>query len=150
MARADVYQLQTDNQGMIWDALLYVPTVAGLGVGGAIFWTSGSQSLAYLLLFLAFFFLYQGLHRISGRMMLLPTAPVSLEISRQQILIQQKNSDKVTLVKDVRYFADYAGKSFGLTGMDLQGRKRQYVFHRGQFRGDEEFKRVGAFLRVFA
>ncbi len=135
---------------MVWDALLYLPTVAGLGAGGAVFWHNGSQSLAYLLLFLTFFFLYQGLHRISGRMMLLPTAPVTLEISKQQVLIQQKNSDKITLVKDVRYFADYAGKSFGLTGMDLQGRKRQYVFHRGQFRGDEDFKRAGAFLKVFA
>ncbi len=135
---------------MLWDIMLYLPTVGGLGAGGAIFWNNGSQGLAYLLLFLTFFFLYQALHRISARMMLLPTAPVSLEISKQSVAIQLKNNEKVSLVKDVRYFADYAGKSFGLTGMDLQGRKRQYVFHSGQFRAEEEYKRAGAFLKVFA
>jgi len=150
MARADLYQLQTDNKGMLWDVLLYLPTVTGLGVGGAIFWNSGSQSLAYLLLFLTFFFLYQGLHRVSGRLMFLPTSPISLEVSKQTVSIQLKNNEKVDLVKDVRYFSDYAGKSFGLTGMDLQGRKRQYVFHKGQFQAEADFQRIGSFLKVFA
>jgi hypothetical protein len=44
-------------------------------------------------------------------------------------------------MKDIRFFADQAGKSFGLTGLDAMGSKRQYVFHRKQFT-EEDFMAV--------
>lgn len=149
MAKSDNYQLQSDTKGMWWDIMLYLPTVCGLGIGGAITWNSGSQGMAYVLLFLTFFFLYQGIHRLSGRLMFLGTSPVFLEVSKSAVKIGLKNQERVELVKDLRYFSDYAGKSFGLTGMDLQGAKRQYVFHKGQFVSEQEFKKIGTFLKVF-
>lgn len=150
MARSNHYALQSDTRGMWWDILLYLPTVIGLAVAGALSWHNGNQSMAYVLLFLTFFFLYQGIHRLSGRLMFLGTSPVYLEVSKQSVQIGLKNQERVELVKDVRYFSDYAGKSFGLTGMDLQGKKRQYVFHKGQFCSVEDFDKIGTFLKVFA
>lgn len=150
MASSNKYEIQPDNKGMWWDVALYVPTVVALGTGAAMTWHSGNQNFTYLLSFLTFFFLYQGVHRIAHRLRVLPSSPVTLEVSKQRVLIRQRNGENVELVKDVRYFSDMAGKSFGLTGMDLQGRKRQFVFHRGQFQGDAEFKQVGSYLKVFA
>lgn len=150
MANSNKYEILADNKGMLWDLALYLPTVTALGTGAAMTWHSGNQSMTYLLSFLAFFFLYQGVHRIANRLRLLPGSPMALEVSKQRILVRQKNGDSIELVKDVRYFSDMAGKSFGLTGMDLQGRKRQFVFHKGQFQGEAEFKRIGSFLKVFA
>jgi len=40
-------------------------------------------------------------------------------------------------MRDIRFFSDKAGKSFGLTGMDERGSKQQYVFHKGQFASDD-------------
>lgn len=148
--RSEVFELGRDSKGVIWDALMYVPTVAGLGTGAAIFWHDQNQGLAYLLFFLACFFFYQGLHRVLGRLILLPASPVMLDISKQRVLLKLRNGEAVELVKDLRYFSDHAGKSFGLTGMDMTGAKRQYVFHRGQFTDQTAYGKAGAALKVFA
>lgn len=150
MAKTEHYDLIQDRRGMLWDLTLYVPTVAGLGTGAMIFWFDQNQNLAYLLLFLACFFFYQGVHRVLGRLMLVPTSPVAIDISKKQVLLQLRNGKKTELVKDLRYFSDFAGKSFGLTGMDLLGKKRQFVFHKGQFDTEESFKKIGAALKIYA
>jgi len=150
MAKSEVFALGQDRRGVLWDVLMYIPTVGGLGGVAGMFWFDGNKSLAYLLFFLAFFFFYQGLHRILQRLVLLPSSPVELDISKQRILLKTRNGAEVELVKDLRYFSDYAGKSFALSGMDMSGSKRQYVFHRGQFADDSAFKKVAAALKPFA
>lgn len=143
-------ELVRDRRGGLWDALLYVPTVIGLGSVALMFWYQGNHSLGYLMLFLASFFLFQGVHRILGRLLLLPSAPIALDISKQRVALELRGGARVELVKDVRYFADYAGKSFGLTGMDLNGARKQFVVHRGQFQNDEVFKKTATALKVFS
>jgi len=150
MAKSERYQLDKDNKGVAWDLMMYIPTVAGLSTGAAIFWYQPNHALAYLLFFLACFFFYQGLHRVLARLILLPSAPVTLDVNKQRVLLELKNGTKVELVKNVRYFSDTVGKSFGLTGLDTSGARRQYVFHRGQFPADGQFKKLGGTLKVFA
>ena len=128
---------------------MYVPTVIGLGTGAFLFWYDQNQGLAYLLFFLACFFFYQGVHRVLGRLLVLPRSPVSMDVSKQRVLLALRNGESVELIKSVRYFSDHAGKSFGLTGMDVMGAKRQYVFHKGQFADDAAFAKVGDALKVF-
>jgi hypothetical protein len=150
MAKSDVFTLYPDRQGVVWDALMYVPMVVGLGTGSFVFWYGQNQALTYLLFFLACFFFYQGVHRILGRLMLLPISPVEMDITKQRVLLTLRNGNSIELIKNVRYFADHAGKSFGLTGMDMAGARRQYVFHRGQFPDKSVYDKVGAALKVFA
>jgi hypothetical protein len=150
VAKSETFELSQDRKGVTWDALMYIPTVLGLGTGALMFWYDKNQGLAYLLFFLACFFFYQGVHRVLGRMLLLPRSPVSLDVSKQRVLLVMRNGESVELMKSLRYFSDHAGKSFGLTGMDLMGAKRQYVFHKGQFADDAAFVRVGTALKVFA
>lgn len=150
MAKSEMFELSQDRKGVTWDVLMYVPTVVGLGIGALMFWYDKNQGLAYLLFFLACFFLFQGVHRILGRMLVLPQSPVSLDVSRQRVSLALRNGEVVELVKNVRYFSDHAGKSFGLTGMDMMGSKRQYVFHKGQFADVVAFGRVADALKVFA
>ena len=138
------------RRGGMWDALLYLPTVIGLGSVALMFWYQGNHALGYLMVFLASFFLLQGAHRILGRLLLLPSAPVALDISKQRVALELRSGTRVELVKDVRYFADFAGKSFGLTGMDLNGARKQYVVHRGQFSDDEMFRKTVAALKIFS
>lgn len=150
MAKSEIFELSQDRKGVTWDALMYVPTVLGLGIGAFMFWYDANQGLAYLLFFLACFFFYQGVHRALGRMLVLPQSPVLLDVSKQRVSLTMRNAEVVELIKDVRYFSDHAGKSFGLTGMDMMGAKRQYVFHKGQFSEEAAFGRVRAALKVFA
>jgi len=150
MAKSERYQLAQDRKGVTWDLLMYIPTVSGLAIGAAFFWYQPNHALAYLLFFLACFFFYQGIHRALGRLMLLPSAPVALDVNKQRVLLELKNGRFVELVKNVRYFSDYAGKSFGLTGMDASGARRQYVFHRGQFTEHADYQKLGGVLKVFA
>ncbi len=144
------WTLAPDRQGVIWDAMLYVPTCAGLIVAAFSFWYKGNPNLTYLLLFLGTFFLVQGAHRILGRLMVLPGSPVAIDVSKQRVVVESRNGARVELVKNVRFFPDYAGKSFGLVGMDLSGSRKQYVFHRGQFPQPDEFKKITASLKVYA
>lgn len=149
MAKSESFELSQDRKGITWDVMMYVPTVTGLGVGAAVFWHGENQGLTYLLFFLACFFFYQGLHRVLGRLMLLPGSAVALEVNKRQVTVKLRKGETIELVKNLRYFSDYAGKSFGLTGMDMSGAKRQYVFHRGQFAENSAFDRAGEALKVF-
>ncbi len=150
VAKPEVHVLKQDSKGITWDVIMYIPTVSGLGIGAFMFWYDQNQNLAYLLFFLACFFFYQGIHRVLGRLMLLPKSPVSLDVSKRRVLMKLRNGEFIELVKDVRYFSDHAGKSFGLTGMDMVGVKRQYVFHKGQFASEDAYKNVAGALKVFA
>ncbi len=150
MSKPESFLLGRDRKGVLWDVLMYIPTVGGLAGVSAMFWYDGNKGLAYLLFFLACFFFYQGLHRILQRLVLLPSSPVELDVSKQRVLLKSRNGESVELVKDLRYFSDYAGKSFALSGMDMMGSKRQYVFHRGQFSDEAAYKEVAAALKPFA
>lgn len=135
---------------MIWDLLLYVPTVIFLFATGAKLWFGTSQSWAYLLFFMGFFFTFAGANRVlSGRLMLLPSSPLSLDCDRERVTVGLRSGESVDLVKDVRFYPDYAGKSFGLSGMDLSGKRRQYVFHRGQFGDPKAYQELLGKLGLF-
>lgn len=135
---------------MQWDLLLYVPTVTALALIALKLWFGPNHTWSYLLLFLASFFFIAGVNRIlSSRLMLLPSSVVALNINKQRVGLDLRSGDRIELVKDVRFFSDYAGKSFGLTGMDLSGKQRQYVLHRGQFADDSAFKEATTLLKVY-
>lgn len=150
MAQTQTYRLVPDRKGMVWDLLLYVPTVAALvGIGLRVWYGTGS-SWAYLLLFLGFFFLFAGANRIlSGRLMLLPSSPSSLVFGKDEIGVELRGGERISLVKQVRFYPDFAGKSFGLSGMDISGRQRQFVFHRGQFGDQTSYQELRAALAVY-
>jgi len=134
---------------VMWDALLYVPTVAALALISLKLWYGPNQSWSYLLVFLASFFAIAGINRILSRMMLLPSSPTAIDVDKQGVHLRLRNNERINLVKDLRYFPDFAGKSFGLTGMDLAGQRRQFVFHRGQFAAVAVFEDIRSRLNVY-
>lgn len=135
---------------MMWDLLLYVPTVLALFAIGLKLWFGPTQTWAYVLFFMACFFLFAGANRVlSGRLMLLPSAPCAIRFSRDQVRLELKSGEQVDLVKNVRFFPDYAGKSFGLSGMDLAGKQRQFVLHRGQFADPAAYQQLRDALSIF-
>lgn len=134
MAETARFDLVQDRKGMAWDLLLYVPTVAVLAFLAANFGYGGDKYLAYLLYFLACFFFIVGFNRIfKTRLMLLPSAPVCLEVSGQSVGLVQRNGARLDLVKKLRYYSDFAGRSFGISGLNGAGKQLQFVFHKGQF-----------------
>ncbi len=142
--------LHPDSKGVIWDLALYVPTVGFLLLWGLKLWYgNGDQVMVgYGLMFLGFFFLMVGGGRVMRRLLIHPKAPVALDINRDRIRLKMKNDTATALVRDIRYFSDHAGKSFGLTGMDNQGAKQQFVFHRKQFL-EEDFQAVTKALEKY-
>jgi len=150
MKNGERFILVQDRRGMIWDLLLYVPTVLALFAIGFKLWYSPNQTWAYVLFFMSSFFLFAGANRIlSGRLMLLPKSPCALSFSRDQLTLELKNGERVDLVKNLRFFPDYAGKSFGLSGMDLAGKQRQFVMHRGQFADAAAYQKLRDALSIF-
>ncbi len=144
------YVLQADRQGVLWDLLLYVPTVFVLGLLGLKLGYGENPSLTYILYFMASFFFIAGANRIlKTRLMWLPSSPVAIETSPQQVRLELRNGDEIQLIKDVRYYSDTQGKSFGLTGKDVMAQTRQFVFHRGQFQDAAAFKAVREALAVY-
>jgi hypothetical protein len=134
MSEKKQYNLVADQKGVIWDLLLYVPTVIALASIATSFWFGDNQSMGYLFYFLTCFFFIAGVNRIlKTRLMLLPSAPVSFEVDEQRIGLGQKNGAQVNLIKNIRYYSDYAGKSFGISGVDGSGKQMQFVFLKGQF-----------------
>ncbi|MDQ6951548.1 MAG: hypothetical protein Q9M26_07770 [Mariprofundales bacterium] len=127
--------LHPDNKGMVWDLVLYVPTVGFLLLWGLKLWYGGEDQvyIGYGLMFLGFFFLMVGGNRVLRRMLLMPSSPLAIDVNQERIKLKLKSGEDAVLVKDVRFFSDYAGKSFALTGIDGPGAKRQFVFHRQQF-----------------
>lgn len=139
-----------DRTGVVWDLLLYVPTVIALGTIGLSLYYGGNQPFGYLVSFIACFFTFVGVNRVLGsRLMVLPSSPVALDVRKKSVSLRLRNGERVELIKELRFFSDYAGKSFGLTGMDLTGKKRQFVFHRGQFPGEAVFKDLKSLLAVY-
>ena len=126
--------LVQDRKGMVWDLLLYIPTVVALASISASFWYGEDHNMGYLFFFLTCFFFIAGFNRIfKTRLMLLPSAPTGLKVAEQSLGLLQRNGVQVNLVKNLRYYPDYAGKSFGISGLDGAGKQLQFVFHKGQF-----------------
>jgi hypothetical protein len=142
-ASRDIYLLKQDRSGMVWDLLLYVPTVVTLASMAIKLWYGGDHNLAYLLYFLASFFFIAGANRIlKTRLMLLPSSPVSIELDKHNIYLKQRNGEAVHLLKSQRCYSDYANRSFGISGMDGSGKQQQFVFHKGQFQDTREYQRL--------
>ncbi|WP_239288445.1 hypothetical protein [Candidatus Nitrotoga sp. 1052] len=113
------------------------------------FWYGGNASLAYLFSFLASFFFIAGANRIlKTRLMLLPTAPIAIEIGKQVTRIIMRNGEHVELVKDLRIYADYSGRSFGLAGLDKLDQRLQFVFHKGQFSSIKDYQAIQEMLKT--
>lgn len=144
------FELIQDRKGMLWDLLLYVPTVTILIAIGLKLWYSPNQNWSYLLLFLGSFFFFVGINRIlKTRLMIIPTAAIAFEITRQYIRIYLRNGDHIDLVKELRFFKEVGGKSFALTGIDLSGQKHQHIFHVGQFADLAQFNNAKSLLEVY-
>lgn len=129
---------------MLWDLLLYVPTVTALLSMAAKFWYGGDANLAYLLLFLGSFFFMTGANRIlKTRLMILPSAPVAIEVNdKHSVGLGLRNGERLDLVADLRFYPDYSGRTFGIAGLDGVGRRMQFVFHKGQFPSAQEYQRI--------
>ncbi len=126
---------------MLWDLLLYIPTVTALLAFAANAWYADNSNLTYLLVFLASFFLIAGANRVlKTRLMLLPSSPVGIEATRQQATLLLRNGQRITLMKNIKLYRDFSGRSFGLTGLDSTGRRLQFVFHKGQFALEQEYQ----------
>ena len=147
-AEAQRFDLVSDRKGVIWDLLLYVPTVVALASIAASFWYGDDHNMGYLFFFLTCFFFIVGFNRIfKTRLMLLPSAPVCITVSEQSLGLVQKNGTQVNLVKNLRYYSDYAGKTFGISGLDGAGKQLQFVFHKGQFVTGAEYDSAQVILK---
>ena len=149
MAATKQYRLIQDRRGVIWDALLYIPTVGALILIALKLWYGPNHIWSYLLVFLGSFFFIVGMNRVLSRMMLLPSSPTAIEIDKQGVYLKLRNDERITLIKDVRFFPDFSGKSFGLSGLDLAGKRHQYVFHKGQYPSSAEFDEIKSHLNVY-
>jgi hypothetical protein len=126
--------LHSDRKGAAWDLLLYVPTVVALASIAAKCWYGDDRTLAYILSFLASFFFLAGANRVlKTRLMLLPSAPIGVDVDAETIALRKRDGSTLDLVKDQRLFTDYSGRSFGISGLDRAGQRLQFVLHRGQF-----------------
>lgn len=128
---------------MVWDLLLYIPTVTALSAFAANAWYGENPNLAYLLVFLATFFLIAGANRVlKTRMMLLPSAPIGIEADSQApcVRVLLKNAQIQEMIKDIKVFKDYSGRSIGLTGLDGGGKRLQFIFHKGQFTLERDYQ----------
>lgn len=138
-----------DKKGMVWDLLLYVPTVTALFSIAAKLWYGDENNFAYLLVFLGSFFFLAGANRIlKTRLMILPTAPIAIEVEKKTVRLSLRNGKGIELAKDLRFYSDYAGRSFGLTGLSDTGQRLQYVFHKGQFPSEENYRAMQDRLRA--
>ncbi len=143
MSNGTRYTLRRDYRGMFWDALLYVPTVTALAFFAVGSFYDDKVPIAYLLGFLACFFLFAGTNRIlTTRLMWLPSAPVAIEIRPGAADLILKSGECVRLRQDLKLYRDRSGRSFGLTGIDDAGARKQFIFHLGQFAGDADFQAV--------
>src|SRR5450755_4591986 len=128
MSMGTRYTLCRDYHGMFWDALLYVPTVSALSVFALSSWYDNKVPMAYLLGFLACFFLIAGANRIlTTRLMWLPAAPVAIETRSNAADLVLKNGEIIKLQRDLKLYRDQSGRSFGLTGLNEQGKRLQFI-----------------------
>lgn len=143
--------LQPDKRGVVWDLVLYIPTVSILAFYGLTLWYGEKyMPVAYLLWFMACFFTIAGAKRIMGRLLMLAQTPVAIAVDKKRkASIYLKNNKTISLISDLRYFKDHAGKSFGLTGQDSSGKQWQFVFHKGQFASESDFSQLVRVLEAF-
>jgi len=142
------FDLVPDRKGMVWDLLLYIPTVVALASIAASFWYGDDHNMGYLFFFLTCFFFIAGFNRVfKTRLMLLPSAPICIKVGEQSLGLVQRNGTQVDLVKNLRYYADYADKSFGISGLDGAGKQLQFVFHKGQFATVGQYDSAKAILK---
>ncbi len=142
------FELIKDRKGMVWDLLLYIPTVTALLGVSAYFWYADQASYSYLLLFAATYFFIAGATRIlNTRLMIWPSAPVAIEVDRDKVGFALRNGTRIEILKELRYYPDYSGKTFGLSGMDGAGKRLQFVFHKGQFPDDSAYQKAIKALR---
>lgn len=135
---------------MVWDLLLYVPTVAILAAIALKLWYGPHQGFTYVLLFLASFFFIAGANRIlKTRLMLLPNAAVALDTEVDKVQVALRNGERIDLVKELRFYPDTQGKSFGLAGKDVLDRRLQYIFHRGQFPTEAMYAQIVGNLKAY-
>jgi hypothetical protein len=136
------YTLRQDKNGLVWDLLLYIPTVTALLAIASGVWFQENEYLTYLLLFMASFFCIAGASRIlKTRLMLLPRSPISIDVEAgRSVTLFLRNGEQQQLLKDIKIFKDFSGKSFGMTGLDGNGRRLQFIFHKGQFALEREFR----------
>ena len=150
MGQKTEYSLVQDKKGAIWDLLLYIPTITVLILIASQLWYSGNQTFTYLLVFMTTVVFFIAFNRIGKtRLMVLPSAPIAFSVSKKGVNLTLKSGKTIDLVKDLRFFADVAGKSIGLVGVDLSGSKHQFVFHKGQFSDTTDFDGSKAQLRMF-
>lgn len=148
MTEAMRFDLVSDSKGMWWDLLLYVPTVIALASISVSLWYGDEHNASYLFFFLTCFFSIAGFNRIfNTRLMLLPSSPVSFSVEKNSLLIMLKSGKPVNLANKLKYFPDYAGKSFGISGEDRAGKQLQFVFHKGQFSAPDKFESAQAALK---
>jgi len=151
MPAAKRFELRPDRKGAAWDLLLYVPTVVALASMSAKLWFGDDHTLAYVLAFLASFFFFVGANRVlKTRLMLLPSAPVRVDVDSDAVSIVQRGGESADLVKDQRYYADFSGRSFGISGLNRQGQRLQFVLHRGQFADDSAYAAIQEALKRFS
>src|SRR3569832_1736143 len=94
------YEFSQDRKGMLWDLALYIPTVGALFSIAAKMWYGANHSWAYLLVFLGTYILLVDANRVlKTRLLILPTAPVALEIAKNQVRVQQQKNKTNDLVK---------------------------------------------------
>lgn len=134
------FDLVPDKKGVVWDLMLYIPTVVALGSISASLWYGDDHNTSYLLFFLTCFFFIAGFNRVMTRMILLPSSPVNLILDGESLITTQKGGAQTVLIKNQKFFSDYAGKSFAMSGIDGTGKSQQFVFHRGQFSSSEQFE----------
>lgn len=148
VAEKTQYDLVPDSKGMLWDLLLYIPTVIALGTIGISYWSGNDQNMGYLFFFLTCFFFIAGFNRVfKTRLMLLPSAPIRILVGEEDLVLVQKNGVQVDLVKNLKFYPDFGGKSFGVSGLNGSGKQLQFVFHRGQFASPEKFEAVQALIK---
>ncbi len=151
MAKCETYALVPDKRGAVWDLILYVPVIILLVLMSLQFWYGGQyQWVSYLLVFSATYIGLIGFNRVAGsRLMISASSPLDLTLDKKRISVKTKGGDHVELVGEVKFFPDHAGKTFALTGVDMAGKKRQFVFHRGQFEDEAMFKDIRSRLGVY-
>lgn len=135
-----VFDLRPDTKGAIWDLVLYIPTVLALASVGAKLWFAQDQGPAYLLIFLACFFALVGGNRVlKTRLLILPTAPIRLVFGTDYVQVGLRHGATHDLLKGHKLYADMAGKSFGVGGLNAQGQRLSFVFHLANFANEQTF-----------
>src|SRR3569832_1809721 len=112
------YEFSQDRKGMLGDLALYIPPVGALFSIAAKMWYGANHSWDYLLEFLGTFFLLVGANRVlKTRLLILPTAPVAVEIAKNQVRVRLRSGETIDLVMVVRFFLVVGGLSFAFLGL---------------------------------